>query len=54
MTPFLLDANVFIQAKNTYSSFEICPPRWSVDPSCGAWVLATNFLVFRRGISPSW
>lgn len=28
-SPFLLDTNVFIQAKNTYYSFEICPGFWS-------------------------
>ena len=28
MTPYLLDANVFIQAKNLHYGFDFCPAFW--------------------------
>jgi hypothetical protein len=35
MTTYLLDANVFIQAKNQYYGFDIVPAFW-------AWLIAAN------------
>lgn len=33
---FLLDSNIFIEAKNRYYSFDICPGFWDwLDKSCG-------------------
>ena len=33
---YLLDANVFIQAKNLYYGFDFCPAFWD-------WLIASNF-----------
>jgi len=35
MTQYLLDTNIFIQAKNLYYGFEFCPAFWD-------WLVAQN------------
>lgn len=37
--PYLLDSNSFIQPKNTFYSFDVCPPFWD-------WLIQSN----RRGV----
>jgi hypothetical protein len=44
MTDYLLDANVFIQAKNLHYGFDFCPGFWD-------WLVASNSARFRTHAS---